>query len=87
MLDFSDTRLSLRYVISGHQRQYDLFLLLSPDIPWVNDGTRAFEEVRQTQWERLREELESRNLPYVSISGDFDQRFAQAVKAVELILQ
>lgn len=72
---------------AGHQRQYDLFLLLSPDIPWVNDGTRAFEEVRQAQWERLREELESRNLPYVSISGDFDQRFAQAVKAVELILQ
>lgn len=72
---------------AGHQRQYDLFLLLSPDIPWVDDGTRAFQEVRQAQWERLREELESRNLPYVSISGDFDQRFDQAVQAVKLILQ
>lgn len=72
---------------AGHERHYDLFLLMSPDIPWVNDGTRAFKEVRQAQWERLREELESRNLPYVNIQGDFEQRLSQAIAAVELILQ
>lgn len=71
---------------ASHQRKYDLFLLLKPDIPWVNDGTRAFEEVREAQWKRLREELESRNMPYVEISGNFDERMAQAVKAVENLL-
>ncbi len=71
---------------ASHQRQYDLFLLLKPDIPWVNDGTRAFEEVRESQWLRLREELESRNMPYVEISGNFGERLEQAVLAVENIL-
>lgn len=71
---------------AGHERPYDLFLLLSPDIPWVDDGTRGFREIRQAQWKRLKEELESRNLPYVSISGDFEERFQQAVRAVKTIL-
>lgn len=71
---------------ASHERRYDLFLLMSPDIPWVDDGTRAFEEVRVKQWKRLREELESRNLPYISISGSFDERLASAVEAVKNIL-
>lgn len=70
----------------NHSRRYDLFLLLDTDIPWVDDGTRGYDHVREAQWERLREEMESRNLPYVQISGDFDQRLAQAITAIERIL-
>ncbi len=74
-------------VEANHLRRYDLFLLLQTDIPWVNDGTRGYEKVREAQWERLREELESRNLPYVVISGDFENRLEQAITAVEEILR
>lgn len=71
---------------AAHQRKYDLFLLMDKDIPWVDDGTRAFEENRAWQYNRLKEELESRSLPYVEIKGDFDQRFDKAVAAVERML-
>jgi nicotinamide riboside kinase len=52
----------------------------------VNDGTRAFEEIRPRQFERLKEELESRNLNYVIISGDFEERFQKAVSEIEKLL-
>jgi NadR type nicotinamide-nucleotide adenylyltransferase len=71
----------------SHHRKYDLYLLLKPDIPWVDDGTRAFEEVRPSQFERLKEELESRNLNYVVIEGnDFEKRFEKAVAEIQKIL-
>jgi HTH-type transcriptional repressor of NAD biosynthesis genes len=67
----------------AHLRRYDLFLLLSPDIPWVNDGIREYAHTRQLQFERLRQELESRNLKYVLIKGDFEMRTKQAIAAVQ----
>lgn len=70
----------------NHQRTYDLFILLQPDIPWVNDGTRNYEDIRHWQFERLQQELESRNLPYVIISGDFEKRFEAAVQKIEELL-
>lgn len=70
----------------SHKRHYDLYLLLKPDIPWVNDGTRAFEEIRPRQFERLKEELECRNLNYVVVSGDFEERFKMAVMEIEKLL-
>lgn len=73
-------------VEASHQRKYDLFILLDVDIPWVDDGTRAYEKQRLWMWNRLREEFESRNLPYIMVKGNFDERFGQAVKAVEELL-
>jgi nicotinamide riboside kinase len=35
------------------------------------------------QFERLRQELESRNLKYVLIKGDFEMRTKQAIAAVQ----
>ncbi len=71
----------------NHLRRYDLFLLLKPDIPWVDDGTRAYEDIRPWQFERLREELESRNLPYRIVEGDFAERRASAIAIIDELLQ
>lgn len=71
---------------ANHLRRYDLFLLLAPDIPWVNDGLREFENQRSWMFERLQAELEARSLPYVTIRGDFDTRTAAAISAVEHLL-
>ncbi|MBK6994512.1 MAG: AAA family ATPase [Lewinellaceae bacterium] len=67
---------------ADHARRYDLFLLCSPDIPWVNDGLREYEGQREWMFERLRQELESRGLPYVIIRGGFEERMAEAVRVV-----
>ena len=62
---------------------FDLYLLTDVDIPWVDDGTRDFPNARQTHFNRLKEELDNRKLPYVIINGNYDERFDKAVKEVE----
>jgi NadR type nicotinamide-nucleotide adenylyltransferase len=71
---------------ANHERRYDLFLLLKPDLPWVDDGLRMFEAQREWMFERLRKELECRSLPYQLISGGFEERTQAAISAVELLL-
>lgn len=71
---------------ANHLRRYDLFLLLAPDIAWEDDGLRAYAHTREGQFERLRRELESRNLPHHIVRGDFESRTASAIRAVERLL-
>ncbi len=49
----------------------DFYLLLTPEVPFIQDGTRMTDEI--TRWKmfhQIKNELEKRNLPYVVISGD-----------------
>ena len=72
---------------ANHLRRYDLFLLLAPDIPWVNDGLREFEQQRWHMFERLQTELSDRGLRYTVIRGaDFEQRTTAAIDAVQQVL-
>lgn len=71
---------------ANHLRRYTLFMLLTPDIPWEADGTREYAHTRAWQFERLRQELESRNLPYVVVHGGFEERTSGAIEAVEGVL-
>ncbi|MBK8193853.1 MAG: AAA family ATPase [Lewinellaceae bacterium] len=73
-------------VWASRQRRYDLYLLLEPDIPWKNDGLRRYADQRQWMFSRLKEELESRNLAFETISGGFAQRNANAVRIVEQLM-
>ncbi len=70
----------------NHQHKYDLHLLLDIDIPWVDDGTREFPKLRQFHFDRIQEELESRNINYVLISGNYEARFEKAVAAVDALM-
>jgi cytidyltransferase-like protein len=71
---------------ANHQRRYDLFLLLVPDVHWVSDGIRFYGDMRQAHFERLKEILESRGLPYCIIAGDYEVRFEKAVAAIDGML-
>lgn len=73
-------------VAQNHARRYDLCLLLKPDIAWHDDGTRAYAHTRSWQFDRLRAELESRNMLYVIIGGDYEERRHLAVQAVEKLI-
>ncbi len=63
----------------------DLYLLCDVDIPWVNDGTRYFENDadRRRFFETCENELKARGVPYVVVSGDREQRLATAIEAIE----
>ena len=58
-------------------------MLLDIDVPWVDEEIRYFPEKRQEFFNDCRELLEMKNLTYVIISGDWDQRLNSAVRAVD----
>lgn len=65
------------------QRRSDLFLLCDIDLPWVADEIRdSGGERRRWFHRRFLEELHARNLPYVLISGNYDERFQRALDAI-----
>ncbi len=71
---------------TASDRAADLYLLCSPDVPWVADGLRDSVSHRQWFHQRYQSELDARALPYVVLAGPFDQRLADAVAAVERLL-
>lgn len=64
----------------------DLYLLCDVDIPWVNDGTRYFENDadRRRFFETCENELKARGVPYVIIRGDREERMERAIAAIDL---
>ncbi len=71
----------------AEKRTYDLYLLMDTDIPYVEDSVRCLPEHRQEFFDDCKFALESRGRRYVTISGEWDQRFAAAVSAVEDLLK
>ena len=69
-------------------RGYALYLLCDTDVPFAADPQRCFpDEAGRAKARRVwREALEQRGLPFVEIRGDWVQREAAAIKAVEAVL-
>lgn len=64
------------------KQEFDLYLLMDIDVPWVDDGTRDFPHEREKHFNLIKAELESRGIPYILISGNYDERFKKAIKEV-----
>jgi NadR type nicotinamide-nucleotide adenylyltransferase len=62
----------------------DLYLLLEPDLPWVDDGTRFFSDpADRHRFAMIVEQvLKDAGVPFVRIAGAGDQRFAAALGAI-----
>ncbi len=65
----------------------DLYLLMDIDIPWVDDGTREFPQLRRWHYNRIKEELEKRELNYVTISGNFTERLDKSIEYIDRYLK
>lgn len=63
----------------------NLYLLCSPDIPWVFDPLREHPNQRDFLFEVYQNELKSLHLPYVIVGGNLDSRIACATSAIQLI--
>ncbi|BAY10559.1 AAA family ATPase [Calothrix sp. NIES-2098] len=70
----------------AEQRQYDLYLVLDVDVPWVDDNQRYLPHMRIEFRDRCIQELRSRNRRYVLISGSWEERFHKACAAVDEII-
>ncbi|MBS7529475.1 multifunctional transcriptional regulator/nicotinamide-nucleotide adenylyltransferase/ribosylnicotinamide kinase NadR [Hazenella sp. IB182353] len=69
-------------------QRYDLWLFLEPDVKWVNDGTRTFGEQQQREQNHqlLKRMLDQQHIPYISISGNYEQRLQTALQHVHALL-
>jgi NadR type nicotinamide-nucleotide adenylyltransferase len=69
------------------EREYSLYLLCMPDIPWVPDpGQRESPETREQLHTLFKDCLDILKIPYIEISGSEAERMIQAVHAIDAIL-
>jgi len=63
-----------------------LYLFTDIDVPWIPDTSRDLgaPAQRALMRQRMLDQLDQRGLPYVMISGDWETRFASAIRAVEM---
>ncbi|MCT2401133.1 ATP-binding protein [Novosphingobium mangrovi (ex Huang et al. 2023)] len=66
----------------------DLYLLFAPDVPWLADGTRLFGgDAERARFAALAEEMLVRaGVPFVPVSGHWEEREAQARAAIADLL-
>lgn len=69
------------------ERQYDLYLLLDIDVPFVADWQRPDADSREEFFTIFRGELDRRGRRYKVISGSYEERFIQAVKAIDSLFE
>jgi NadR type nicotinamide-nucleotide adenylyltransferase len=69
------------------KRPYDLYLLLSIDLPWQDDPLRDFPHMRDHFMEVWHQELKALNANYVVVSGTGQDRYDNAVRAIDKFLE
>ena len=62
---------------------YDLYLLLDIDLPWEEDPLRDFPHMREHFMGVWLKELQALDARYVLISGTGDDRYGNAIKAID----
>jgi NadR type nicotinamide-nucleotide adenylyltransferase len=65
------------------KHSYDFYLLLNIDLPWQDDPLRNFPTQREYFMQVWHNELQALNANYITISGTGDDRYQNAVKAID----
>jgi HTH-type transcriptional repressor of NAD biosynthesis genes len=73
----------------ARDQEYDLWLHLPPDVPWVSDGMRRLgdESLRRRNDELLLEMLASYGVRPVTVPGSYNERLRGAIDQVEALLR
>ena len=65
-----------------NEHKYDLYLLTSPDLPFISDAVRENPHRRQYFFDWYKAELEKRNFQYKIIDGPKEERFNKAIESI-----
>jgi len=70
------------------ERKYDLYLLCNVDLPWVKDELREYPDLesRKTLYHYYKDIMVNQHVPWVDISGGYEERFQKAIAAVDGII-
>jgi NadR type nicotinamide-nucleotide adenylyltransferase len=69
-------------IVAAHRRP-DLYLLTDICTPFVQDGTRDGEAIRDWMHEQFREQLPGRCTPFRQMTGSAHERLQQAIKVID----
>lgn len=70
----------------GARDTVDLYLIPTPDVPFVQDGVRDGEQIRDWMHGRFLELVQATGTPYILLAGAWEQRIQQATFAIDLLL-
>jgi NadR type nicotinamide-nucleotide adenylyltransferase len=77
-------RVDAQLALLERRHDYAFTLVTAPDSPWEPDGLqRESEEVRQTIHEQVIQMLHERDIPYLLLGGDLQQRVLQAARLID----
>lgn len=67
------------------ERPYDLYLLCNVDLPWVKDELREYPDLvtREKLYHHYKDIMINQPVPWVDISGNYEERLQKAIAAVE----
>lgn len=90
-LGFSDTKEINNAFYSIAQNisilnNYDLYIFLEPDVKWVPEkGSRIYgdEQIRNINNKKLKKIFDKNNISYISISGNYEERYTKAKNLIE----
>ena len=70
------------------ERSYDLYLLCNIDLPWVKDELREYPDLhtRKKLYQIYKDIMLNQSVPWVDISGNYEQRLHKAIAAVDAVL-
>jgi len=70
------------------ERKYDLYLLCNTDLPWVEDELREYPELhtRKKLYSIYKDIMVNQPVPWVDISGDYDDRLRKGIAAIDTLL-
>ena len=70
------------------ERKYNLYLLCNVDLPWVKDELREYPDLesRQKLYHIYKDIIVNQHVPWIDISGKYDERLQKAIDGVNKIL-
>lgn len=71
------------------ERRYDLYLLCDTDLPWVKDELREYPDLqsRRELYHIYKDIMLNQPVPWINISGNYEQRLQKAVNSVDKMLK
>ena len=70
-------------------RHYDLYLLCNTDLPWVKDELREYPDLvtRDKLYHMYKQIMINQPIPWVDVSGDYEERLQKAIKAIDRLMK
>lgn len=70
------------------ERKYDLYLLCNVDLPWVRDELREYPNLKEREklYHYYKDVMINQKVPWVDISGGYEERLQKAISSLSLHL-